>query len=127
MPVDVLPEHLLQASGVRLRRDESGALPPDASLFEIVADFERRTIIERLEQCDWSQTEPRGELARSALDAESEDQAAEYRDPEKVGLVSGAGFLAGEPVSRPACLRLGRSRLDSRLAASKGGPTLDRI
>ena len=32
-------------------------LPPDASLYEIVADFERRTIIERLEQTNWSQTE----------------------------------------------------------------------
>ena len=32
-------------------------LPADASLFEIVADFERRIIIERLEQCGWSQTE----------------------------------------------------------------------
>ena len=29
----------------------------DASLFEIVNDFERRIIIERLEQCNWSQTE----------------------------------------------------------------------
>jgi DNA-binding NtrC family response regulator len=52
-----LPEHILQAAGVRIRRDEAGALPPDASFYEIVADFERRTIIERLEQCNWSQTE----------------------------------------------------------------------
>jgi transcriptional regulator with GAF, ATPase, and Fis domain len=29
----------------------------DASLFEIVNDFERRVIIERLEQSGWSQTE----------------------------------------------------------------------
>ena len=57
VPVDVLPEHLLQANGIRLRRADGGALPPDASLFEIVADFERKTIIERLEQCNWSQTE----------------------------------------------------------------------
>ena len=57
VPVDVLPEHLLQASGMRIRRDESGALPADASLFEIVADFERRKIIEQLEASDWSQTE----------------------------------------------------------------------
>jgi len=55
--VDVLPDHLLQAGGLRIRRDESGKLAPDASLFEIVADFERRVIIERLEQCSWSQTE----------------------------------------------------------------------
>ena len=38
-------------------RGEGGPLPADASLFEIVADFERRTIIEQLEQCNWSQTD----------------------------------------------------------------------
>src|SRR5215831_3766257 len=53
---DVLPEHLLETRGLRIRRDESGHLPPDASLFEIVADFERRAILEKLETCDWSQT-----------------------------------------------------------------------
>ncbi|MFB3825974.1 MAG: sigma-54-dependent transcriptional regulator [Bryobacteraceae bacterium] len=57
VPADVLPDHLLQAVGVRLRRGDSGPLPPDASLFEIVNDFERRVIMERLEQCNWSQTE----------------------------------------------------------------------
>ncbi|HWQ52069.1 MAG TPA: sigma 54-interacting transcriptional regulator, partial [Bryobacteraceae bacterium] len=57
VPLEVLPEHLLQANGIRLRRSEGGALPPDASLFEIVADFERKTIMEKLEQCNWSQTE----------------------------------------------------------------------
>jgi DNA-binding NtrC family response regulator len=55
--VDVLPDHLLDAHGLRIRRDETtGGLPADASLFEIVADFERRTIIEKLEANDWSQT-----------------------------------------------------------------------
>jgi DNA-binding NtrC family response regulator len=57
VPVDVLPEHLLQATGIRLSRSNGGPLPPDASLFEIVADFERRIIIEKLEQCGWSQTD----------------------------------------------------------------------
>ena len=57
VPIDVLPEHLLQASGIRLNRANGGPLPPDASLFEIVADFERRIIMERLEQCGWSQTD----------------------------------------------------------------------
>ncbi len=57
VPVDVLPEHLLQANGIRIRRTESGALTPDASLFEIVADFERRIIMDRLEQFNWSQTD----------------------------------------------------------------------
>jgi len=56
VPVDVLPEHLLEAKGLRIRRDESGGLPSDASLFEIVADFERRKIIEQLEASDGSQT-----------------------------------------------------------------------
>jgi DNA-binding NtrC family response regulator len=57
VPIDVLPDSLLEANGVRLRRAEGSPLPADASLFEIVNDFERRTILERLEQCNWSQTE----------------------------------------------------------------------
>jgi DNA-binding NtrC family response regulator len=57
IPLDVLPDYLLHAGGIRLRRAENGALPSDASLFEIVADFERRTIIEHLERCNWSQTD----------------------------------------------------------------------
>jgi DNA-binding NtrC family response regulator len=57
VPLEVLPDALLQANGVRLHRKDGGALPPDASLFEIVNDFERRQILERLEQCNWSQTE----------------------------------------------------------------------
>ena len=56
VPADVLPEHLLEARGMRIRRDESGHLASDASLFEIVAEFERRKIIEQLEESDWSQT-----------------------------------------------------------------------
>jgi transcriptional regulator with GAF, ATPase, and Fis domain len=42
---------------MRIRRDESGHLPADASLFEVVADYERRKIIEALEACNWSQTD----------------------------------------------------------------------
>jgi len=57
VPVDVLPEYLLQTGGMRIRRDESGRLPADASLFEIVADYERRVIMEHLETAGWSQTE----------------------------------------------------------------------
>ncbi len=57
VPANVLPDHLLQAAGLRIRRDESGGLPPDASLYEIVADYERRVILERLEAANWSQTE----------------------------------------------------------------------
>jgi DNA-binding NtrC family response regulator len=57
IPLDVLPDYLLQAGGIRLIRGENGALPPDASLFEIVADFERKTIIDYLDRFNWSQTE----------------------------------------------------------------------
>jgi len=53
----LLPEHLLQAGGVRIRKDDSEALPADASLYEIVADFERKLIIDNLERTAWSQTE----------------------------------------------------------------------
>ena len=54
---DVLPDSVLHSQGMRLRQDESSPLPADASLFEIVADYERRKIIETLESCNWSQTE----------------------------------------------------------------------
>src|SRR6516162_588437 len=57
VPLDVLPDALLQANGVRLNRGEGAPLPADASLFEIVNDYERRIIVDKLEQCGWSQTE----------------------------------------------------------------------
>jgi DNA-binding NtrC family response regulator len=57
VPADVLPDQVLHAGGMRIRRDESGRLPADASLFEIVADFERRKIMEALEAAGWSQTD----------------------------------------------------------------------
>jgi DNA-binding NtrC family response regulator len=57
VPIDVLPDNLLQAAGIRVNRGEGAPLPADASLFEIVNDYERRIIIERLEQSGWSQTE----------------------------------------------------------------------
>jgi transcriptional regulator with PAS, ATPase and Fis domain len=57
VPAHVLPDHLQQASGMRISRDTNGMLAPDASLFEIVADFERRKIIEALEHTNYSQTE----------------------------------------------------------------------
>ena len=57
VPIDVLPDPLLQANGIRLRRSDGDPLPPDASLFEIVNDYERGIIVRKLEQCSWSQTE----------------------------------------------------------------------
>ena len=55
--VSVLPDSLLQSGGVKIRLDERGNLPPDASLFEMVNDFERRKILEALESTNYSQTE----------------------------------------------------------------------
>jgi DNA-binding NtrC family response regulator len=55
--VDVLPDYLVQAAGIRTRPSENGALPPDASLFEIVAEYERRTIVDYLDRCSGSQTD----------------------------------------------------------------------
>lgn len=57
VPAHVLPDYLQQASGMRISRDINGALAPDASLFEIVADFERHKIIEALDAVNNSQTE----------------------------------------------------------------------
>ncbi|MEO8660641.1 MAG: sigma-54 dependent transcriptional regulator [Bryobacteraceae bacterium] len=57
VPASVLPDQILQFGGVRVRRDEAGSLAADASLFEIVADFEKRKITESLEAANWSQTE----------------------------------------------------------------------
>jgi DNA-binding NtrC family response regulator len=57
VPMEVLPDQVLHPGGVRIRRDEGGRLPVDASLFEVVADFERLKIIEALEASNWSQTE----------------------------------------------------------------------
>jgi len=57
VPLDVLPEALLAANGVRVQRGDGAPLAANASLFEIVNDYERRIILERLEQCSWSQTE----------------------------------------------------------------------
>jgi DNA-binding NtrC family response regulator len=57
VPAHVLPDYLQQASGLKISRDTAGALAPNASLFEVVADFERKKIIEALEMVSYSQTE----------------------------------------------------------------------
>ena len=36
---------------------DGAPLPPDASLFEIIEDCERRVIGDMLEKCGWNQTE----------------------------------------------------------------------
>jgi DNA-binding NtrC family response regulator len=57
VPVEVLPDALLEANGIRRSHSDGAPLPADASLFEIVNDFERRVILERLEHCSGSQTD----------------------------------------------------------------------
>src|SRR5690349_4837474 len=57
VPAHVLPDQLQQATGIRISRDQDGDVAPDASLFEIVADFERRRIIEALDTVNHSQTD----------------------------------------------------------------------
>ena len=66
VPAHVLPDHLQTASGMRITLDSEGAVATDASLFEIVADFERRKIVEALEGLNYSQTEA-AELLRIPL------------------------------------------------------------
>ena len=57
VPVEVLPDALLEANGILRNRADNVPLPADASLFEICNDYERRVITERLEQFNWSQTD----------------------------------------------------------------------
>jgi DNA-binding NtrC family response regulator len=57
IPAHVLPDQLQQASGLKISRDTNGMVAAHASLFEIVADYERRKIIEALEAVNYSQTE----------------------------------------------------------------------
>ena len=57
VPAHVLPDSLQQAIGIRTLRDGDAVLGADASLFEMVADFERHTIIDALERVSYSQTE----------------------------------------------------------------------
>jgi DNA-binding NtrC family response regulator len=62
VPLSVLPEHILHSTGVRLQGESGEALPQDASLFERVADFEARTIIDVLEAVNYSQTDAAARL-----------------------------------------------------------------
>ncbi|MBM3754859.1 MAG: sigma-54-dependent Fis family transcriptional regulator [Acidobacteria bacterium] len=57
VPATVLPDTALHPSGVRVRRDAAGLLTSDANLYELVADFERQTILNVLDQVSYSQTE----------------------------------------------------------------------
>ena len=95
------PMSCFRREACSIRRDEGGRLPADASLFEIVADFERRKIIEALEACELEPDGSRGDAAHSALDPESEDQAAGYsgETPRRLrrfsfGLLRLSAFLA---------------------------------
>jgi len=56
--VELLPDTILTASGINIRRKlPVFDRPPEASLFDILEEFERRVILEQLEKYNWSQTE----------------------------------------------------------------------
>ncbi len=62
VPVSVLPDYILHSTGVRIPREGGEALPADASLFEIMADFEARKITEVLDAVNHSQTDAAARL-----------------------------------------------------------------
>jgi DNA-binding NtrC family response regulator len=51
--VDLLPGHITGRSYSSSLLEHN----PDASLFNIIEDIERRIIIDKLEHCNWNQTE----------------------------------------------------------------------
>ena len=87
VPLDVLPDSLLQANGVRLHRGEGAAAAAgrvavrDRQRLRTARDHGAAGAV-RLEP-DRSRRKP----ARPALHPESEDQAAGYQDPQEVGRV----------------------------------------
>ncbi|MBI5281332.1 MAG: sigma-54-dependent Fis family transcriptional regulator [Candidatus Solibacter usitatus] len=62
VPVSVLPEQILHSTGVRTPRESGESLPADASLFEVVADFEARKIADALDAVGYSQTDAAARL-----------------------------------------------------------------
>jgi DNA-binding NtrC family response regulator len=51
--VDLLPDNIVgRTAGLQLLEHR-----PDASLFELVEECERRLIVDMLEKCNWNQTE----------------------------------------------------------------------
>ena len=69
---------------------------PDASLFDVIEDIERRIIADRLERCNWNQTEA-AEFFRIPLSTlEPEDQAVEHRGQE-----TRSGLILGPPPPLP--------------------------
>ena len=50
--IDLLPDHLVGRGSGKLLEHR-----PDASLFEIIEDCERRIILDMLEKCNWNQTD----------------------------------------------------------------------
>ena len=57
VPAHVLPDQFCRPPASASRAAATARSLADASLFEIVADFERRKIIEALEAVNWSQTD----------------------------------------------------------------------
>jgi DNA-binding NtrC family response regulator len=62
VPASVLPEHVLHSTGMRTAPPPEGRAPGTASLFEMVADFERSVIQKALDECSYSQTEAAAQL-----------------------------------------------------------------
>lgn len=84
IPAHVLPDQLQYAAGMKISRDSGGELAPDASLFEIVADFERRKILEALKAANYSQTEA-AEILRIPLSTLNQKIKRLNIDPKKRG------------------------------------------
>ncbi len=76
---DLLPEAVASPSS-RFATLSSFDLSKTNSLFEIIDSFERRVIVEMLEQTSWSQTDAADNFPHSAFDAEPEDQASRNRN-----------------------------------------------
>ena len=76
--VDLLPGHITGSSYSSSLLEHR----PDASLFDIMEEIERRIIVDKLERCNWQPDRGRGAIPDPAVDAEPEDQAAEHRDSE---------------------------------------------
>ena len=79
LTVDLLPDVLVGRGSRFAVMDHA----PDASLFEIIEDCERRIISDILEKCGWKQNRSRRPLPHPTFDPQPEDQATEYRNQEE--------------------------------------------
>ena len=80
VPVDVLPDSILQEGGVKIRRDESGRAARRRVAARNRGRFRAAQNHRRAGSGELEPDRGRRKAAHSAVDAESEDQAAEHRD-----------------------------------------------